>query len=130
MNNHRYKVVILDDSEICRATAKLMLEEQGFVVIPLSSPLKFGVTLRSEQPDIALLDVGMPALQGNQTVSLANRYGLAKLCPLVLFSDRPAAELATLVKQCGADGYISKSSDWTTIGESLLRFIRARPAST
>ncbi len=124
MKNHRYKVVILDDSEICRATTKLMLEEQGFVVIPLNTPLKFGATLRSEQADIALVDVGMPALQGNQLVSLANRHGLAKLCPLLLFSDRPTAELETLAKQCGADGYISKSADWNAIGESLLQFIK------
>lgn len=120
---HRYKVVVLDDSEICRATTKLMLEEQGFLVIPLNSPLKFSGTLRTEQPDITLVDVGMPALQGHQLVSLANRHGIAQLCPLVLFSDRPTAELEMLAKQCGADGYISKSSDWKLIGESLLHFI-------
>ncbi len=122
MTNRQPKVVVLDDSEICRATTKLMLEEQGFVVIPLSSPLRFSGVMKSEQPDIALIDVGMPALQGDQLVSLANRHGVAH-CPMVLFSDRSADELTALVRQCGAAGFIRKSDSWESIGSAVRDFI-------
>ncbi len=124
MTNRLLKVVVLDDSEICRATTKLMLEEQGFVVVPLSSPLKFSGTMKKEQPDIALIDVGMPALQGPQLVSAANRTGVAQSCPMVLFSDRPADELTTLASQCGAAGFIRKSDDWEQIGAEVRGFIQ------
>lgn len=124
MPQRPFKVVVLDDSEICRATAKEMLEEQGFAVILLNSPLKFSGTIKSEQPDVALIDVSMPALQGNQLVSLANRHGVAPGCPMVLFSTRPPGELAALASQCGAAGYINKTDDWEAIGKSIRGFIR------
>ena len=101
-----------------------MLEEQGFVVIPLSSTIQFSGAIKNEQPDIALIDVSMPTLQGNQVVSVAHRVGIAPRCPMVLFSTRPPAELAALVSECGAAGYISKSDDWDAIGKSIRGFIR------
>lgn len=124
MSVQRHKILVVDDSEICRDTAKVMLTELGFEVITLDTPLGFSSNLMAHQPDIALVDVSMPALQGNQLVDIARRRGMSAICPILLFSSRPRDELKQLVMQCGADGFISKSEDWPIISRAILNFIR------
>lgn len=126
MTNRRIRVLVVDDSQICRDTAQLMLGEAGMEVLILDTPFRFGMKLLSLRPDIALVDVGMPALGGNQLVDLAHRRGLSEICPIVLFSDRPARELEQVMNQCGADGFISKSDDWPTITRTISALVRRR----
>ena len=124
MTNRRLKVLLVDDSEICRETAKIMLDDYGFDVIALDSPLGFSVRMREHKPDVALIDVSMPALNGTHLVELAHRHGNKGVCPIILFSDRSRRELDALARQCGADGVISKSDDWPTIARLLTDFLR------
>ena len=109
MSAKQIRVLIVDDSEICCETAKLMLEEEGLEVFTLSTPIGFSANLQNLRPDIALVDVAMPAMRGNQLVDIANRRGAAAVCPVILFSDRKCSELDLLAKSCGATGVICKS---------------------
>lgn len=128
-NQVRIKILLVDDSEICRDTSRMMLEQAGFDVVALESPLGFSKALLKEKPDIALVDVGMPALQGDQLVSYARRHGAKQRCPILLFSAQPERKLAALVESCGADGYIKKSDDWPQMVRSILAYrSRARLA--
>ena len=77
MSAKQIRVLIVDDSEICCETAKLMLEEEGLEVFTLSTPIGFSANLQNLRPDIALVDVAMPAMRGNQLVDIANRRGAA-----------------------------------------------------
>jgi DNA-binding response OmpR family regulator len=124
MSSRRHRVLVVDDSEICRDTAKLMLGELGLDVIALDTPIGFSMKLMSLRPDVALVDVSMPALQGNQLVDIAHRRGTAEICPIILFSDRSRSELESLANRCGADGYICKGDDWQAIARAIVGFIR------
>ena len=124
MTPRRRKILVVDDSEIVREMVSIELEERGFTVVVMESPLGFTSALKREQPDLVLMDVSMPALQGDKLVDLANRSGTPG-CPIVLHSDRPEAELQTLVKNCGASGYIRKTSDGNQLAASVDRYLRA-----
>lgn len=124
MSANRIKVLVIDDSEICCETAKLMLTEEGFDVITLSTPIGFSVNLLTLRPDIALVDVSMPAIRGNQLVEIAHRHGASEVCPVILFSDRKRSELEALAQSCGAAGVISKSDDWRSIARAIHGFVR------
>lgn len=125
MNRRRTKVLVVDDSEIIREATRTVLEEEGFEVIGLDSPTGFSRTLVQEKPDLVLMDVSMPTLNGDKLVEIALRSGLHH-CPIVLFSDRPDVELARLVEECGATGYIRKSLDLTLLSLKLRRFLPPR----
>ena len=58
------KVVVVDDSEFVLEITKHELEAQGLEVFTVNSPIGFSQLLRDRKPDIALVDVSMPALQG------------------------------------------------------------------
>lgn len=101
-------VVVVDDNEVALAYVQDVLESVGFSVKLVTSPFSVSRALREHRPDVVLIDVTMPALQGDKLVEVIRRHNLHD-CALVLYSDRSAAELDELSKACGANGYIQKS---------------------
>jgi CheY-like chemotaxis protein len=118
------KVLLVDDSEICRETVRDMLEEHGHHLVALDSPFGLSRAMQTEKPDLVLIDVQMPALRGDQLVQVILGHKLHR-CPLVLHSDRPDAELMQLVRTSGANGYIRKTDDSTAFLREIRRFVRA-----
>ncbi|MDB4969322.1 MAG: uncharacterized protein JWN44_5011 [Myxococcales bacterium] len=116
------KIVLLDDSDLIRDLVRETLEEQGYVVVDTNTPLGFSNLLRRENADLALLDVNMPTLRGDKLAEIAIQHGI--VCPLVLFSDRPAAELDQMAKAVKAAGYIRKTGDMDEIVRSVKRFLK------
>jgi CheY-like chemotaxis protein len=125
MTERRRKILIVDDSEIVRDMVKLMLEDGGYDVVTVESPFGFNSALRNEQPDLVLVDVAMPALKGDKLVEIALRNELHR-CPIVLFSDRPEADLQRLARSSGASGYICKTNDAASLLQQVARFLQAR----
>ncbi len=118
----KHKVLIVDDSHLVLAMTKAVLERSGLTVVALDSPIGFTRVLTDERPDLALIDVSMPALRGDQLADLVRRR-VPNACPIVLFSERPEDELAQLMAVCGAAGYIRKSDDWARMTQSILAFL-------
>lgn len=119
----RHTILLVDDNSLLREVARLHLEAAGFRVVSLESPLHFAKRLREESPSVALIDVNLPGLKGNQVTEIARRLVKDVRCPLILFSETPEDELAAIAKDCGADGYISKSTPWDRIVRTLVDII-------
>jgi DNA-binding response OmpR family regulator len=116
------KILVVDDSDLCRDLTRMMLEDHGYVVVTLESGLGLSRALGREKPDLVLLDVTMPALSGTQIVEVTRQHKLHR-CPIVLFSDRPPNELSVLARNCGAAGFIPKTSDADILVQSVGRFL-------
>src|SRR6185503_12358169 len=116
------KIMVVDDSDLCRDMTRMMLEDFGYEVVTLDSGLGLSRALGREKPDLVLLDVSMPAVSGHQIVAVAQQHKLHR-CPIVLFSDRPAVELSTLARDCGAAGFIAKTSNAHSLAQSVQRFL-------
>lgn len=125
-SRRKYKVLIVDDSQLVLGMTKTVLERAGVSVVALDSPIGFTKVLSEERPDLALIDVGMPALSGDQLVTLV-RKRLPNSCPIVLFSERSEEELSRLMGLCGAAGFIRKSSDWPGMTRAIFRFLEGAP---
>jgi two-component system, OmpR family, response regulator len=104
----RHKVLIVDDNEVCRAVARESLELDGFEVIELENPLGMSSVVNREKPDVVLMDVEMPAMEGDKAVEILLKHRL-HACKILLYSGRAPKDLETLAKNCGATGFVSKS---------------------
>ena len=120
----RRKILLVDDSEICREAIKYQLGRHGYEVVALDSPFGFGAALTREQPDLVLVDAQMPALSGDKLVEIARKNRLCT-CPIVILSDRPPKELQQLVRACGASGYISKTEDDLELALAVKHYLGA-----
>jgi CheY-like chemotaxis protein len=107
----RHRILVLDDSEFVREAVSLILEEGGYDTVTLDSPFGLHDALCREDPDLVLIDVGMPGMSGDRLVELTQRTPTTlRARPLVLFSARSEEELRSLARACGAAGFIRKGS--------------------
>lgn len=116
----RPKVLVVDDNEVCRAVVRDTLEAGGFDVVELGSPIGMSSVVNHEKPDVVLMDVEMPALEGDKAVEILLKHRLHE-CKILLYSGRSAAELEKLARSCGASGYVPK----TVTDDALAAAIRA-----
>lgn len=103
------KVLIVDDDEIVLLANRVFLEGAGFEVVIEKSALKVSRLIQHDPPDLILLDVRMPALDGDQVISILQRYEFSCHIPILLFSDLDEMELAELADETGAVGWVKKS---------------------
>lgn len=111
----RAKILVADDTATVREWTKLVLEQAGFHVIATGDPVQLPLLIRQEQPNLVLIDVSLPRLQGDR---LADMLEGVRIPPfMALYSSSHATELENIAQRCGADGYMAKTSD----PEELLR---------
>ncbi len=100
-------VLIVDDHPAFRATARMMLEAGGYVVIgeaqDAASALAQAALL---QPEVVLLDIGLPDGDGFEVARRLCDWSPAP--DVVLVSSRDRADYGTLVDGSGARGFIAK----------------------
>ncbi len=128
MNQLRKTVLIIDDSPFVLEVARDALEARGYVVETSENPLECERLLERYSPDALILDIEMPQLDGISLLKLI-RHKPHHTCVVLLFSDRPHAELSAVVRTSGADGGAIKTPDCgELIGvlDSVLRAQRSR----
>jgi two-component system, response regulator PdtaR len=101
-----FRVVIAEDEALIRLDLKEMLEEEGYVVAGEASDGETAVTLtESLRPDLVILDVKMPVLDG---ISAAERIAADHLAPVVILTAFSQRELVERARDAGAMAYLVK----------------------
>jgi DNA-binding NarL/FixJ family response regulator len=112
-------VLVVDDHPGFRACARRLLEREGFDVVAEagdgSSALEWA---RAAQPQLALVDVYLPDIDGFQLA--AQLRSLAAAPMVVLISSHERSELDPLVPGCGARGFVPKDELSRQTIEELL----------
>jgi len=117
--DQRLKILLLDDSEISLEMGAHILEARGYRVAKARNLLEFEEQFGRFKPDIILTDIQMPDISGSELVRILKQDYETERIPVILFSSKPAAELAVLAEQVGADGYVSKSEGVEKLGEMV-----------
>lgn len=115
-------VFIIDDSLICLELVAEALEEAGYAVESSSSSLGANRKIAELRPDVVVLDIGMPALDGATLVQIIQRNTVHS-CPVLLHTDRDLAELRAAIESSGADGGAIKSSDSFELIREIVRVL-------
>jgi response regulator NasT len=98
--------VIAEDEALIRLDLKEMLEEEGYVVIGEAADGENAITLtQSLRPDLVILDVKMPVLDG---ISAAERIAADHLAPVVILTAFSQRELVERARDAGAMAYLVK----------------------
>jgi DNA-binding NarL/FixJ family response regulator len=101
-------VLIVDDHPSFRATARAILQAEGFDVIGEAENGVAGLREAKQlHPDLVLLDVQLPDFDGFEVASRLTRNGSGPR--VVLTSSRDAADFGPLVAQSGAEGFVPKA---------------------
>lgn len=100
------RVVIAEDEAIVRLDLREILEEEGFEVVGEAGRGDEAVDLvREHHPDLALLDIKMPGMDGLQAAEAISQIGGTAILFLTAFSQRDLVERA---RDAGAIAYLVK----------------------
>ncbi|MDR6165566.1 DNA-binding response regulator [Pseudomonas sp. S10E 269] len=113
-----YRVLIVDDHPFIRMAVRSLLDQHGYEVIADASNGVDAVSLiRQYVPDLVLLDITMPKLDG---IAVINRIRTLKLPTKVIVLTSLASDYYALrCIKAGACGFISKSDDLDLLCEVM-----------
>jgi len=100
------RVVIAEDEALIRMDLKEMLEESGYSVVGEAGDGETAVRLAQElRPDLVVLDVKMPVLDG---ISAAERITAGHLAPVLMLTAFSQKDLVDRARDAGAMAYLVK----------------------
>ncbi|MFT4298654.1 MAG: response regulator [Aeromicrobium sp.] len=100
------RIVIAEDEALIRLDLAEMLAEEGYEVVAQASDGEQALALVSEhRPDVVLMDIKMPKLDG---IEAATRISEQRLAPVVLLTAFSQRELVERARDAGAMAYLVK----------------------
>lgn len=117
------RVMIIDDSPSAIQKARSVLLKEGHQVETLELLIYLPERLKSDPPDLILLDLSMPALPGFDVGKLIRRYQQRPI-PIVVYSSRPTTELASITRELGAADYVQKGDADSVLIDAVNHALR------
>jgi CheY-like chemotaxis protein len=117
------KVLVIDDEANVRMVTDLLLTRMGHQVL-LADNGRMGLQLfRQEHPDVIVLDVKMPEMDGVEVLKQIRRVDLKQ--PVIVLTGDNSPETEREVRALGVNEFIVKGSSLASLGETLKRMIKA-----
>jgi two-component system aerobic respiration control protein ArcA len=104
-------ILVIEDDETMRAALKRIFETDGYVVELAADGTELTKILDNSSPDLILIDVGLPWINGFELAQLLKEHSELKKIPLVFVSGQTSEEDVKRAYALGADEYIKKPFD-------------------
>ena len=115
------RVLVVEDVEDARSMMRLMIEKQGVSVIEAAGAYEAIEKAEEYQPDLILMDIGLPLLDGLSTASLIKRLKDLDETPIVAVTAyRDIIEQAT---KAGCSDVLYKPIDQPALNEMLKKHL-------
>ena len=123
MREGRRLILIVDDDERLREFVRVNLEMEGYSVVEAADAEQGLAALDEEPPDLILLDVMMPKVDGWEMLRrVQERHGVGSI-PVIMFSGKVEEEDLRNAASRGAQGYIGKPFNPQQLIESTKQLL-------
>ena len=123
MSKENIKILYIDDDMNNGTLVKRVLEADGYLV-SLASNGEMGLSeARRESPDLILLDIYMPGLNGHEVARRLRKSEGTKDTPILVISASPNSDDKRLSLEAGCNGYISKPIDVDQISNQVAAYL-------
>ena len=103
-------VLIVDDEPTILKMVSALLAKAGYDIHTCHMWPGVANKMREAEPDLVLLDYNMPGVNGGDLCRILRRNQCGENVRIVLYSAEDESDLLRIVGECGADGYIRKST--------------------
>ena len=107
-NNNVNRILIVDDEPDVTELLKYKLEQDGHLCQVVNNPLSFISVAREFNPNLILLDIMMPELNGLQLCKMVRSDPKMNTIPIIFLTARGEVEDRIKGLESGGDDYISK----------------------
>ncbi|MBD9644549.1 response regulator transcription factor [Pantoea sp. PNT02] len=117
------KVIIVDDHPVIRFAVKMLLERNEMeVVAETNNGVDAIQKTRECLPDLVLLDIGLPKIDGFQVLERLRTLNLS--LKILVLTSQSSSHFAQRCKQAGADGFVTKSDDMSELLDAIKMVMR------
>ena len=116
-------ILVVEDSALNRKLVETVLKPHGYRVIAAENGLQ-GVDLAlREKPDLILMDVMMPMMNGYEATHLIRDHGEMSRIPIIALTASAMPHERDRALEAGCDGYVSKPIDTRAFPDQIRRFL-------
>jgi two-component system nitrogen regulation response regulator NtrX len=127
MNQPAARILAVDDEEDIRRSLKMVLEYEGYAVRAVGSGPEALAACATEMPDLILLDVKMPGMDGIEVLEALLKQGNS--APVVMISGHGTVDTACQALRAGAYDFVEKPLPTDKILASVKNAIESRRLS-
>jgi len=105
------KVLVVEDVDDTRLFLRLALEDHGFIVFEAENGEKAVENADREKPDVILMDLTMPLMDGFDAAKLIRQNEKLKDVPIIAITAHQETDFRSGAKASGFDAYVTKPID-------------------
>lgn len=128
-NEKAIKILLIDDEKSFCDIFSFVLKREGFDIKYFTDPKEALLNIVSEKPDLILLDIAMPIINGFSILSQLKKDLKEKQPKIVFLTNLKYSTDGSLIdetyaKSLGADGIIHKTEDMDKVIEKIKEFLK------
>jgi CheY-like chemotaxis protein len=121
------RILIVDDESKNRQLLEVMLQPEGYVVWSASSGAEALSLVARESPDLVVLDVMMPGMDGYQVTAKIKADLATRHIPVILLTALDDRNSRTHGLRAGAEDFLTKPVNRAELCERVRRALRLEP---
>jgi two-component system cell cycle response regulator len=125
----KFKILIIDDDVLVRETVKIALSQAKFETVTLEAPALAHVVVRKSRPDLILMDLYMPELNGLDLCRRLKADPETRRIPVIIFTGSNETVDVISGIEAGAFEYITKPVDGELLIEKIRGILKLAPHS-
>ena len=127
MSNVRSILVVDDDTELAGALSEQLALHEEFDTRTVDTAAKALATVKDQRIDLALMDVGLPDMDGREAVKLMRKGGFRS--PIIMLTGHDTESDTVLGLESGANDYVTKPFRFSVLLARIRAHLRQHEAS-
>ncbi|OLB40808.1 MAG: two-component system response regulator [Acidobacteria bacterium 13_2_20CM_57_17] len=113
------KILLVEDNEMNRDMLSRRLQKKGYTVVTAQDGEKGYSLARSEAPDLILMDISLPAMDGWEVTRLLKANALTRHIPIIALTAHAMVSDREKALGIGCDDYDTKPVDFVRLSEKI-----------
>lgn len=122
MHNKEKKLLVVDDEQDILEFLKVILEEEGYIVVTSDKDDYLEQLHNDIPPDLILLDMLLSGKDGREIVKYLKIQEKTRHIPVIMFSAHPNAKESA--RQAGADDFVAKPFEIDQLLNKIAHYLR------
>ena len=124
--DERRLIMIVDDSVTVRKVTSRLLERQGYDVVTAKDGVDAIEQLETIKPDLMLLDIEMPRMDGFEVTNLVRHHEIHRDLPIIMITSRTGEKHRERALSLGVNQYMGKPFQEETLLENIESLLTVR----
>lgn len=123
------KILLVEDNEMNRDMLSRRLERKGYRVLVAQDGRQGYLLARSERPDLILMDLSLPVMDGWEVTRLLKSNGSTSRIPIIVLTAHALVTDREKAFEAGCDDYDTKPVEFARLSEKIENLLVVRQPS-